>query len=82
LGGLAALTEQTLGLPVRVGEPKGLENMGEILCDPAYATVVGLVVYGNRMRLLRDSREEGLIGKLWNVFRGKWSGTDGHYADQ
>ena len=81
LGGLAALTEQTLGLPVRVGEPRGLESMGEILRDPAYATVVGLVVYGNRMRLLRDSQEEGLIGKLWNVFRGKWSGTDGHYAD-
>jgi cell division protein FtsA len=70
LGGLAALTERTLTLPVRVGQPTLLDNMGEVLPDPAFATVVGLVTYGNRLRLLRDSREKGLTRKLWEFLRG------------
>ncbi len=45
--------------------------MGEILPDPAFATVVGLIAYGNRLRLLRDSEDKGWTGKLWSVLRGK-----------
>jgi cell division protein FtsA len=71
LGGLPALAEQTLGLPVRVGKPAGLLKMGEVLPSPAFATVVGLVAFGNRMRLLRDLRQPGLAGKIWNTLRGK-----------
>lgn len=73
LGGFAALAEQTLALPVRLGRPAGLAKMGELLPDPAFSTVVGLVAYGNRLRLLRDSREKGWTGKLWSVLRGKTS---------
>ncbi len=71
LGGLVALAEQTLGLPVRLGQPSGIEKMGEQLADPAYATVVGLAIHGNRLRLLRDSQDKGLTGKLWGLLRGK-----------
>jgi cell division protein FtsA len=72
LGGLAGLAEQTLGMPVRAGVPFGLERMGETLSDPAFATAVGLVVHGNRWRLLRDSRAStGWVGKLWESLRGK-----------
>jgi cell division protein FtsA len=72
LGGLTALAEPALGMPVRVGIPSGLEVMGEILQDPAFATVVGLVIYGYRQRLLRDAREPaGMWGKIWNTMRGK-----------
>jgi cell division protein FtsA len=72
LGGLAGLAEQTLGMPVRAGVPFGLEHMGETLPDPAFATAVGLVVHGNRRRLLRDSRASaGWFGTLWNSLRGK-----------
>jgi cell division protein FtsA len=72
LGGLAGLAEQTLGMPVRAGVPFGLERMGEVLPDPAFATAVGLVVHGNRWRLLRDSRAStGWVGKLWESLRGK-----------
>jgi cell division protein FtsA len=70
-GGLLPLAEQTLGLPVRSGSYKGLENMGENLAGPEYATLVGLVVYGNRRRLLRDSKETGLMAKLWRALRGE-----------
>jgi cell division protein FtsA len=72
LGGLTALAEQMLGLPTRMAKPEGLENLGETLPDPAYATVVGLVTYGNRLRLLRDSRDtSGWLGRLWRSLSGK-----------
>ena len=72
LGGLTALAEPAFGLPVRVAIPSGLEAMGEILPDPAFATVVGLVVHGYRTRLLRDAKEStGIFGKLWNSMRGR-----------
>lgn len=72
LGGLATLAEQMLGMPVRIGMAGGLRNMGETLPDPAYATVVGLVTYGNRLRLLRDARSSsGWLTKLWKTLRGK-----------
>jgi cell division protein FtsA len=71
LGGLAVLAEQMLGLPVRLGIPSRLGNMGEVLPDPAYATVVGLVAYGHRLRLLRDVQDSGWLGNLWKTMRGK-----------
>jgi len=71
LGGLATLAEQVMGLPVRVGVPTGLARIGEVLPDPAFATVVGLVTYGNRLRLLRDVGEKTWAGKLWGTLRGK-----------
>ncbi len=70
LGGLAGLAEQTLGLPVRVGRSAGLEKLGDTLPDPAYCTVVGLVTYGNRHRILRDLREKSWTGRLRGWFRG------------
>jgi cell division protein FtsA len=67
LGGMAALAEQVLAMPVRIAIPSGLEAMGETLPDPAFATVVGLAIYGYRQRLLRDAKEStGFFGKLWN----------------
>jgi cell division protein FtsA len=72
LGGLTRLAEQTLDMAVRTSLPFELENMGDTLPDPAFATVVGLVMHGNRLRLLRDSREPaGLLGKLWKSVRGQ-----------
>lgn len=68
LGGFAALAEQTLGLPVRIGKPSGIERMGELLPDPVYATVVGLVMLGNRLRFLSDSRDRGLTGRIRSIF--------------
>jgi cell division protein FtsA len=72
LGGLVAVAEEMFALPVRVGIPTGLAEMGETLPDPAFATVVGLVIHGYRVRLLRDPHPSaGLLGKLWNSLRGK-----------
>src|SRR5262249_30996297 len=53
LGGLPPLAEPIFGAPARVGIPSGLDVMGETLPDPAFATVVGLAIYGYHQRLLR-----------------------------
>lgn len=73
LGGLTSLAEQVLGLPVRLGRPSGLARMGDVLPDPAYAAVVGLVTYGNRLRLLRNSGDRSWAAKLWGALRGRTS---------
>lgn len=67
LGGLAGLAEPVFGVAVRVGVPSGLELMGETLPDPAFSTVVGLVIYGYQQRLMRVVKEPmGLLGKIWS----------------
>lgn len=70
LGGLIGLAERTLELPARLGQPYGLEMMGEALPDAAYATLVGLVLHGNRLRFLRATRNAGFGAKLWGIFHG------------
>lgn len=69
LGGLAAMAEQSLDLPARIGVPYGLEQMGDALPDAAYATVVGLAIHDHRLRLMRGARSAGVAQKLWGLFR-------------
>ena len=69
LSGLLRMAEQILEIPVRIGQPDGLDNMGEILPDPAFAAVVGLALYGNRRRLLQDSTESSWTDRLKQMFR-------------
>ncbi len=71
LGGLAPLAEQILGVPARLGKPRGLGKMGEILPDPAFATLVGLIAYGNGLHLRRAAEEKSWTGKLWSALSGK-----------
>ncbi len=46
LAGIATLGREVLQLPVRVGSPSNLEGIGDTLYDPAYATGVGLMLWG------------------------------------
>jgi cell division protein FtsA len=71
LGGLSSMAERAFGLPVRLGCPRGIEDLGNELADGLYATAVGLVIHGYRLRLLHESRGSGLTDRLWGIFRGK-----------
>ncbi len=55
LRGIAELTEDLLDLPVRLGLPEGLTDSS--FGDPEYATVVGLVAYGQRRRKTYEFHE-------------------------
>ncbi len=45
LSGIAALGREILRLPVRVGAPANISGITDTLCDPAYATSVGLLLW-------------------------------------
>ena len=44
--GLPQLAEQTLNMPVRIGQPTNIKGLGERLESPVYSTAVGLLIYG------------------------------------
>lgn len=46
LAGFKELGREVLQLPVRVGAPHGLEGLVDIISNPAYATGVGLLLWG------------------------------------
>jgi cell division protein FtsA len=46
LPGIETLGQQVLRMPVRVGIPKGMYGIADTLYDPAYATSVGLLLWG------------------------------------
>jgi len=68
--GLRELGRDILRLPVRVGVPNGLK--GADLANPAYATVVGLVMWGlwqRRSRPLRRATVSPLLDRIINWLR-------------
>jgi cell division protein FtsA len=72
LAGLKELANQVLQLPARVGSPHDLQGLTDVLESPAYATAVGLILWG--MRYGRQVGEEGSKPKrppslLWQRLR-------------
>jgi cell division protein FtsA len=51
LPGMAELGEETLGIPVRLGVPKGVGGLADVVKSPAFATGVGLVQYGSSQQV-------------------------------
>ncbi|MFW6110001.1 MAG: cell division protein FtsA [Patescibacteria group bacterium] len=45
--GVKKIVDKTLGLPLRIGYPRGVTGLIDELGDPAYATSVGLLLYGS-----------------------------------
>jgi cell division protein FtsA len=50
LSGIDILGHDILKLPVRVGNPMNVPGISDALCDPAYATSVGLLLWGAKYR--------------------------------
>ena len=46
--GISQLGEEIFQIPVRVGKPKGLIGLTDILKNPVYSTSIGLVLYGQK----------------------------------
>lgn len=63
LPGIDILARDVLHIPVRVGTPVEMKGIGEVLNDPAYATSVGLLLWG--------AKYEGK--KLWQQNNGGFS---------
>lgn len=60
LAGMKQVARDTLGLPVRIGAPRGLEGLVESVRDPAHACSVGLLLWA--LRYTPDVRRDGAGG--------------------
>jgi cell division protein FtsA len=72
LAGFKDLGQQILQLPVRVGKPHDLQGLTDILESPAYATPVGLLLWGMRHTPSGEqepSRVGRIPGELWPRIR-------------
>ena len=54
LSGIETLGRDILQLPVRVGIPTNIYGIADALRDPAYATSVGLLLWGAKHRGMQD----------------------------
>jgi cell division protein FtsA len=69
LDGLTDLGERVFKLPVRRGNPIGIGGLVEVVGSPAYATAVGLVLYGARASETvvghqEESPAEGILDRV------------------
>jgi cell division protein FtsA len=72
LAGFRDLGRQILDLPVRVGKPHDLQGLTDVLESPAYATAVGLLLWGMRQTPHQEqesSRIPRLPAELWPRIR-------------
>ena len=77
LPGIEMLAEDVLGLPARVGRPRHLAGLADLLNDPAYSTSVGLLRWSLKEReiMLRSSPTMptvafgGLLRKVAHLMR-------------
>ena len=64
LSGMASLGQELLNMPVRVGVPNNMYGIGDMLQDPAYATSVGLLLWGNKYEGRKRWKPGGFAGSL------------------
>jgi cell division protein FtsA len=47
--GILDLARETLNLPVQIGFPQNFDGVVDKIDDPAYATAIGLILWGSRL---------------------------------
>ncbi|MCG8616858.1 MAG: cell division protein FtsA [Desulfobacterales bacterium] len=62
LDGITELAESVFSVPVRVGEPNRIGGLKDIVKNPAYATGVGLVIFGSNASSKVDVRRTDTQG--------------------
>lgn len=71
LNGLAVVAEEIFNLPVKIGIPKRIGGLTDIILDPIYATGVGLILYGHEKKnqtLLPRGKGSGIFDALRKRF--------------
>ncbi|MDX8395189.1 MAG: cell division protein FtsA [Mariprofundaceae bacterium] len=76
LEGMVELAEETFdSLPVRLGRPKEVGGLIDVVSSPIYATGVGLIQYGQRYRQHTpiSKNDPGIFSRIWKRMRS-WFG--------
>ena len=74
IDGMAELAMEQMNLPVRIGAPKSVGGLSDIVNLPSYATAIGLVLFGSkritvsRSEMERDPLVGGVIQRIKNWF--------------
>jgi len=76
LAGIEVLAEEVFQRPVRVGLPRKIGGLADVVKSPVYATAVGLLLYGRRdMEGKRfPQREDHIFGKVIRRMRAWFEG--------
>jgi len=76
LEGTTMLVEETFRKSARIGIPKGLQGLAETVHNPAFATGVGLILYGlkNTDEVALTGDDTAIFGKILKLFRGWFDG--------
>ncbi|UIP06478.1 cell division protein FtsA [Erythrobacter sp. SDW2] len=80
LAGIAEYMQGALGRPVRIGTPPDLRGLGDLVRNPAFASLVGLCLYAAEdpvdIRSVSSKYQEvikpggiGLISRIWHAAR-------------
>jgi cell division protein FtsA len=77
LVGIDALAHEIMGYSVRVASPKGIVKSDTILNDPAYATAVGLLLWGAKQREQEVPSLRKLIGRFFSQLARLWPARRG-----
>jgi cell division protein FtsA len=74
LPGILDIAGQTLDLPARIGSPLGLHGLADSISRPAYATAVGLLLWGLRHNSLVIEEEEPEYDRSGDIVSrfGRW----------
>lgn len=76
--GLLELAEEIFRLPVRLGIPRDITGLVDVLHNPIYATGVGLLVYGlqsqqqQRGDLISNQSLKGFLSRMKSWFQGNF----------
>jgi cell division protein FtsA len=68
LPGLIETTEDILRCPARIGLPIPMAKLPALLGEPEFSTVIGMVFYAHRARVLKVREEQGLGKRLRSFF--------------
>ncbi|MEE9342843.1 MAG: cell division protein FtsA [Gammaproteobacteria bacterium] len=75
--GLIDLAEEIFHMPVRLGLPRDVTGLADVVRNPIYATGVGLLLFGskNRSQKSRDSEFSGGIKGVWDRMKNWFQGN-------
>ena len=75
LKGTAELAEQVFDMPVKIGKPQGFSGITDHVSNPAFATALGLVLYGAQdvgtSEQIRTGGRSGIMGRTMEGVK-KW----------
>lgn len=73
IAGVTDLARETLNLPVQIGFPQNYDGVVDKIDDPAYATAIGLLIWGSKFDGKPGQKGVSLkkgVGSLKKWFKG------------